>query len=37
MTLVQQWRKTGVEIDFVELSETPTISGWWDLLRTRTN
>jgi aryl carrier-like protein len=29
---VEKWRALGSETDFVQLAETPTISGWHRLL-----
>lgn len=33
MRLVEKWRAVGAETSFVELAETPTINGWYRLLR----
>ncbi len=35
MTLVEQWRREGAEVTFVELAERPTIEEWQKLLATR--
>ncbi|KJJ40982.1 Isochorismatase [Bacillus subtilis] len=35
MTLVEQWRREGAEVTFVELAERPTIEEWQKLLTTR--
>ncbi|OAB38405.1 isochorismatase [Paenibacillus glacialis] len=32
MSLVEGWRRRGIEITFVELAEQPTISDWWALM-----
>lgn len=32
MNLVERWRKSGVEISFMELAERPTLADWWRLL-----
>lgn len=35
MSLVEQWRRQGTDVSFVELAERPTLGDWWRLLRTR--
>ncbi|MBT2574894.1 isochorismatase [Bacillus sp. ISL-51] len=35
MSLVEQWRRAGAEITFVELAENPTLEEWWRLLSSR--
>ncbi|HEY1966409.1 MAG TPA: amino acid adenylation domain-containing protein [Pseudonocardia sp.] len=35
MQLVARWRKTGIEIDFAELAEVPTVAAWSRLLTAR--
>ncbi|MFC4948784.1 salicylate synthase [Pseudonocardia sp. GCM10023141] len=35
MQLVGSWRRAGVEVEFAELSENPTLEGWAKLLRER--
>ncbi|MGF7045584.1 bifunctional isochorismate lyase/aryl carrier protein [Paenibacillus sp. DS2015] len=35
MRLVERWRRSGVEVTFVELAERPTLAEWWRLLITR--
>ncbi|KAB8143115.1 isochorismatase family protein [Chloroflexia bacterium SDU3-3] len=32
MTLMEQWRRAGVEISFIELAERPTLAGFWSLI-----
>jgi aryl carrier-like protein len=33
MSLVEEWRKAGHEVSFVDLAERPTLLGWAGLLR----
>ncbi|PIK32541.1 isochorismatase, partial [Bacillus siamensis] len=35
MSLVEQWRRDGAEVTFVELAENPTLEEWWRLLSSR--
>ncbi|WP_406589213.1 isochorismatase family protein [Bacillus atrophaeus] len=35
MSLVEQWRRAGAEVTFVELAENPTLENWWRLLSSR--
>ncbi|GAY08790.1 salicylate synthase [Pseudonocardia sp. N23] len=35
MQLVASWRRAGVEVNFAELAETPTLDGWSKLLSSR--
>lgn len=35
MKLVEQFRRSGVEVTFVELAERSTIADWWRLLASR--
>ncbi|MBY8911235.1 isochorismatase [Bacillus sp. YC2] len=35
MSLVEQWRRAGAEVTFVELAENPTLEEWWRLLSSR--
>ncbi|WP_238009494.1 salicylate synthase [Dactylosporangium sp. AC04546] len=35
MRLVQRWRQDGIEVNFAELAERPTLNGWAELLRSR--
>lgn len=35
MTLVEQWRRHGVEVTFVELAENPTVAAWYRLVADR--
>jgi bifunctional isochorismate lyase/aryl carrier protein len=35
MSLVEQWRRLGAEVTFVELAEQPTLASWWQLLTSR--
>ncbi|MFD2172187.1 isochorismatase family protein [Tumebacillus lipolyticus] len=32
MSLIEKWRRSGVEVSFVELAEQPTLSAWFKLL-----
>ncbi|ASS75854.1 isochorismatase [Tumebacillus algifaecis] len=32
MSLVERWRRSGVEVSFVELAEQPTLAKWYELL-----
>ncbi|GAA4615653.1 phosphopantetheine-binding protein [Saccharopolyspora hordei] len=32
MTLVEKWRRLGVEITFADLAERPTLAEWWEVL-----
>jgi len=36
MTLVEKWRRQGIDVTFVELAEKPTLADWWRLLVART-
>ncbi|TYR81429.1 isochorismatase [Priestia megaterium] len=36
MSLVENWRRTGAEVTFMQLAEEPTISAWWKLLSAST-
>ncbi|MDQ0511454.1 phosphopantetheine-binding protein [Ancylobacter amanitiformis] len=35
MNLVLAWSEGGLELEFAEFAETPTLDGWWALIRTR--
>ncbi|NYI08245.1 phosphopantetheine-binding protein [Allostreptomyces psammosilenae] len=35
MTLVERWRRAGVDVSFVDLAERPTLADWWRLLADR--
>lgn len=35
MSLVEQWRRSGAEVTFVEMAERPTLADWWKLLSSR--
>ncbi|MFD6287962.1 phosphopantetheine-binding protein [Streptomyces sp. NPDC060205] len=35
VTLIERWRETGVEVNFVELAECTSFTQWWHLLSTR--
>ncbi|MCZ8519580.1 MULTISPECIES: isochorismatase [Paenibacillus] len=35
MSLVENWRRAGVEVSFVELAERPTIASWHELLASK--
>lgn len=35
MSLTESWRRTGIEVTFMELAERPTIASWWELLSSR--
>jgi len=35
MSLVERWRRVGLDITFVELAERPVLSDWWALLSVR--
>ena len=28
-----EWNKTGIELRFADLAETPTLSGWWEIVQ----
>ncbi|MGP4017119.1 phosphopantetheine-binding protein [Saccharopolyspora sp. 5N708] len=32
MTLVEKWRRQGVQITFADLAERPTLAEWWAVL-----
>ena len=32
MTLVERWRRLGVQITFADLAERPTLADWWAVL-----
>ncbi|TWF96184.1 phosphopantetheine-binding protein [Saccharopolyspora dendranthemae] len=32
MTLVEKWRKQGVQVTFADLAERPTLTDWWKVL-----
>ncbi|MER7081971.1 Aryl carrier domain-containing protein [Saccharopolyspora kobensis] len=32
MTLVEKWRRLGVQITFADLAERPTLAEWWAVL-----
>ncbi|MEU5850704.1 phosphopantetheine-binding protein [Saccharopolyspora shandongensis] len=32
MTLVENWRRLGVQITFADLAERPTLAEWWAVL-----
>ncbi|MEV6233842.1 phosphopantetheine-binding protein [Saccharopolyspora shandongensis] len=32
MTLVENWRRRGVQITFADLAERPTLAEWWAVL-----
>ncbi|MGW1678137.1 phosphopantetheine-binding protein [Saccharopolyspora sp. NPDC002376] len=32
MTLVEKWRRLGVQITFADLAERPTLEDWWTVL-----
>ncbi|MDA3645269.1 phosphopantetheine-binding protein [Saccharopolyspora indica] len=33
MTLVEKWRRLGVQITFADLAERPTLAEWWTVLQ----
>lgn len=33
MTLVEQWRKRGVQVTFADLAEQSTLDEWWKVLK----
>ncbi|HSI40808.1 MAG TPA: phosphopantetheine-binding protein [Xanthobacteraceae bacterium] len=35
MNLVLLWSERGVELDFGELAERPTLAGWWEIAARR--
>ncbi len=35
MHLVERWRRSGAEVTFVKLAESPTLAAWWKLLSSR--
>ncbi|HEX2130786.1 MAG TPA: phosphopantetheine-binding protein [Actinophytocola sp.] len=35
VALLERWRAAGVDVDFVELAERPTLASWLSLLTTR--
>ncbi len=32
MSLVEKWRKLGVQVTFADLAERPTLADWWAVL-----
>lgn len=32
MSLVERWRKLGVQITFADLAERPSLADWWSVL-----
>ena len=32
MSLVERWRKLGVQVTFADLAERPTLADWWAVL-----
>ena len=35
MNLVLAWSEGGLELEFAEFAERPTLDGWWELVRDR--
>ncbi|PSM45066.1 phosphopantetheine attachment domain protein [Streptomyces dioscori] len=35
VTLIERWRETGVDVNFVELAECTSFAQWWHLLSAR--
>jgi bifunctional isochorismate lyase/aryl carrier protein len=35
MSFVEQWRREGAEVTFVELAERPNLTSWWQLIASR--
>ncbi|MFY1638088.1 phosphopantetheine-binding protein [Solwaraspora sp. WMMB335] len=33
MALIERWRQRGVEVDFLQLAEEPTLAAWWSVVR----
>lgn len=33
MTLIERWKRDGVELSFADLAERPTVAAWAELLR----
>ena len=32
MTLVERWRSAGVDVNFMDLTPSPCLTAWWDVL-----
>lgn len=37
MSLIERWRRDGVEVSFMELIDRPTLGEWWQLLASRSS
>ncbi|MBV9791385.1 MAG: isochorismatase family protein, partial [Chloroflexi bacterium] len=37
MSLIERWRRDGVEVSFMELIDRPTLGEWWQLLAARSS
>lgn len=35
MAIAEKWRREGLDVNFIELAERPTIADWWTLLSSR--
>lgn len=33
MTLIERWRQQGIEVDFLQLAEEPTLAAWWSVVQ----
>nr|WP_243795723.1 phosphopantetheine-binding protein [Saccharopolyspora gloriosae] len=35
MSLVERWRRQGVQVTFADLAERPTLAEWWTVLESK--